>query len=97
MQKLEIFTIFDQKANAYLQPFFSNNTDTARREFHKAINQEGQFNSYAEDYSLFYLGAFDQDEGTFDLSDVAQHIVNAITLREIPYETELHPPLQEAK
>jgi len=92
MQTLFIFTIFDSKANAYLQPFFSVNSDTARREFHKAINQDGQFNAYAEDYSLFLLGSFDQDEGFLDIEDSPQHVVNGITLRELIYENDLEPP-----
>lgn len=92
MQKLDIFTIFDTKANAYLQPFFSTNRDTARREFSKAVNSDGQFNQFAEDYSLFHLGNFDQDEGTFELSQTPFHVCNAITLLTPSYDGPLLAP-----
>lgn len=90
MQMLYCYSIFDNKANAYLQPFFSINADTARREFHKAVNGDGQFNRWAEDYSLFQMGCFDQDDGTWEMHSAPKHIVNAVTLKEITSE------LQEA-
>lgn len=80
MQRLTIFSIYDSKAKAYLQPFFSNNVETATREFTSAVNGEGQFNKYAEDYSMFLLGTFDQDEGSFILESAPIHCCNAITL-----------------
>lgn len=81
MLTLEIFTVFDQKANAYLQPFFSPTIETGGRIFDQAINNEGMFNQYAEDYSLFHLGTFDQDECKFTINEPPAHLVNAITLR----------------
>ncbi len=87
MQRLTIFSIFDSKAQAYLQPFFSNNVETAKREFATAVNGEGQFNKYTEDYSMFLLGTFDQDDGTFILESAPIHCANAITLKQIqPFE-----------
>ncbi len=80
MQRLTIFSIYDSKAQAYLQPFFSNNVETATREFATAVNGEGQFNRYAGDYSMFLLGTFDQDEGSFVLESAPIHCCNAITL-----------------
>ncbi len=80
--KLEIFTIFDSKAKAYLQPFFSLNVETAKREFSAAVNGEGPFAQFAEDYALFSLGVFDQNEGDFDIT-IATHICNAVTLRTV--------------
>lgn len=82
MQRLTIFSVYDSKATAYLQPFFSVNVETALREFSTAVNGEGQFNQYAEDYSMFLLGTFDQDEGTFILESAPIHCGNAITLKE---------------
>lgn len=95
MQKLDIFTIFDTKANAYLQPFFSINRDTARREFSKAVNGDGQFNQFAEDYSLFHLGNFDQDEGTFELSEAPHHICNAINLKALDLSGATPTPIRK--
>lgn len=84
MTRLEIFTIYDSKAQAYLQPFFSLNAETAQREFTKAVNGEGNFSQFAEDYSLHLLGLFDQEEGTFTIETAPVHICNAITLKHRP-------------
>jgi len=90
---LSMFTIHDSKAEAYLQPFFSANIETARREFATAVNKEGQFNRWSEDYSLFYLGQFDQNEGTTTLETSPKHICNAITLKEVvPFGLGGRPP-----
>lgn len=78
---LGMFTIFDSKAEAYLQPFFSENAETAKREFGAAVNGEGNFAQFAEDYALFELGEFSQEFGNFDLCLAPKHICNAITLR----------------
>lgn len=83
MNTLGIFTIFDCKAESYLQPFFSLNEATARREFSQAVNGDGQFNKHAEDYTLFQLGTFNQEHGNFDLEVTPKHLCNAITLKEI--------------
>ncbi len=84
MQTLGIFTIFDSKAEAYLQPFFSAQIATAKREFSQAVNGDGSFNKFAEDYALYYLGEFNQHEGTFTLEQQPKHICNAVTLKSDP-------------
>lgn len=69
--KLEMFSIYDSKATAFLQPFFSLSAGTAIREFSDAANStDHEFNRHAEDYTLFHLGTFDQGEGEFTLSAV---------------------------
>lgn len=62
--KLKMFSIYDSKAEAFLQPFFSQTTGTAIRSFESAANEVGHdFNKYAGDYTLFELGEFDQESG----------------------------------
>lgn len=80
---LEIFSIFDQKAGAYLQPFFSINTETAQRELASAMTDtNSKFHQYAEDYTLFLLASFDQKTGFITVLPTPEHICNAITLKE---------------
>lgn len=81
MTRLTMFAIYDSKAALYLKPFFSQNTETAIRDFTSAVNTEGQFNEFAEDYSVFLLGEFDQEEGTLRLESAPIHVCNAITLK----------------
>ena len=94
--KLESFTIFDIKAKAFLQPFFSMNIDTAKRDFSKAVNGDGQFAQFAEDYALYHTGSFDQAEGTWETYDSPQHLCNAITLRTNPVAMPLPMAISDA-
>ncbi|WNK13529.1 MAG: nonstructural protein [Microvirus sp.] len=61
-----IFTVYDNAVKAYLQPFFCRSKGEAVRSFTDACNDEkSQFNKYAADYVLFFLGEFDDAEGLF--------------------------------
>lgn len=87
--KLEIFTIHDSKADAYIQPFIAANTALARRMFCDAVNRpDTDFYNYTADYTLFHLGSFDQTEGTFTLIEKVS-MGNALQFRD-----ENHPTLR---
>lgn len=61
---MKIFTVYDSKAAAYLQPFFCPNGAVAIRAFSSAAKQEGHdFNRYAADYTLFEIGQWDPISG----------------------------------
>lgn len=60
---MKMFTVYDQKAEAYLQPFFANSKGVAIRMFAEAVNsQDHQFAKYPADFTLFEIGSF--DDGT---------------------------------
>lgn len=64
---IKIFTIFDQKAEAYLAPFFLNTKGQAIRAFSDSINDPShQFNHHPEDYTLFQLGEYDDSAASID-------------------------------
>lgn len=66
--KLQVFTVFDQKAEAYLQPFFSGAVGTAVRSFSDVVNEKGhQFNLHPADFVLFHLGSYDDATARFEL------------------------------
>lgn len=59
-----IFSIYDAKAQAWLQPFFMPNAGTAIRAFvHAAQEPTHQFHVFAEDYTLFQIGEWDEQRG----------------------------------
>lgn len=63
---LQVFTVYDVKAESYTKPFFERSTATAVRAFTDAVNEEGSdFQRHAEDYTLFHVGGFDDQKGTF--------------------------------
>lgn len=62
----KVFTVYDSKALAYMQPFFSPSVGEAERLFKELCNDEKHnFNKYAEDFTLFYLGDFDNLKAQF--------------------------------
>lgn len=59
-----IFTVFDQKANAYTAPFVTKTKGLAIRMFEELVNQKGhQFNKFPEDYTLYCVGLWDESNG----------------------------------
>lgn len=72
----------DIKAEAYLQPFFAQTDGLAIRMFQAAANdQEHQFWKYAEDYTLFNIGVWDEKNGVLH-SSTKEPLGTAIQYRE---------------
>lgn len=71
---VNLYSVFDQKAEAYLPPFCSQNDATATRQFSNAVSLEDHdFHNHAEDYSLWIIGTFDQAKGLLIKQDNALH------------------------
>lgn len=63
---VKVFSVFDSKAECFLPPFYQQTTGLAIRAFAAACNKEDHdFHMHSEDFSLFELGEFDQEAGTF--------------------------------
>lgn len=59
-----VFSVYDSKAESYLQPFFSQNCGTAIRSMSEATQDVNHnFHKYAADYTLFQIGKFDDQSG----------------------------------
>lgn len=64
--KLEIFSVYDSAAQAFMQPFFAVSKGSALRSLTDAVNDEKhEFSKHAGDYTLFLLGSFDDNSGEF--------------------------------
>jgi len=60
--KLQIFAVYDSKAQAYLPPFFLPQKGMATRIFQNTANDpKHQFGANPEDYCLFHIGEFDDE------------------------------------
>lgn len=96
---MKIFTIYDNKAKAYLQPFFSRNVATATREVEQVVNTpDHNFNIHASDYGLFDLGEYDEESGKIK-SIPPTHVINLIELktfdsRQMTLDQSLDVPLE---
>ncbi len=60
----KIFSVFDSKAEAFLQPFFSVNRAVALRSFAQACqDSQSDFHRFAGDYTLFEIGEWSAADG----------------------------------
>ncbi len=75
-----IFTVYDEKTEAYLSPFFAMTAGEAERKFSDAVNDpSSMFNKHAADFTLFMIGTFD-DSTALIVIDTPNNLCNAITL-----------------
>lgn len=68
--KTKMFSVFDVKAACYGAPFFMPREQMAIRAFADGVNEVGNVNNqwakHPEDFSLFYIGDFDDDLAQLD-------------------------------
>lgn len=63
--KYHMFSIYDEKAKAYLPPFILPEIGMATRTFSDCINSDShQFGAHPEDYTLYKIADFDDDTAT---------------------------------
>lgn len=69
MQQI-LFTVYDEKAEAFLPPFFVPSIGIAIRAFADCINSpEHMFGKHPADYTLYSLGHWHDHDASFDLGD----------------------------
>lgn len=79
MAKAKIFSIYDSKAEAYIQPWFAPTTSVGKRLFTAAANNEdSDFNRFAADYTLFEIGTFDSETGKIEMYPAQENLGNAM-------------------
>lgn len=77
--QLKLFVIKDLKANVYLQVMFFRTSAEAIRSFAKAVSDEkSDFFSHAEDYVLYELGSYTDEDAKFNLRDTPQPLISAV-------------------
>lgn len=65
---MKVFSVYDCKAEAYMQPMFMQSRGVAIRSFGAAASDEKHdFSRFAEDYTLFELGEFNESDASFKL------------------------------
>lgn len=61
---LKIYAVYDQKAEAYMRPFFTGTRGLAIRSVVDLMNDKQSFAaSHPEDFFLFELGTYDDSNG----------------------------------
>lgn len=79
--ELMIFSIYDNAAKAFLQPFFAPTVEAAIRMARSVVSDPNhQFAKYPEDYTLFEIGLFDQGDGSITAAAAPHSVAPLITL-----------------
>lgn len=82
--KFKCFTVYDDKAKAYLPPFFLPEIAQAVRTFGDcATDPKHEFGKHPEDYTLFQLGDFDSSSGVMEVNGALLYVVSGIEVRNI--------------
>lgn len=64
--RIQVFSVFDSKIGTFAQPWFSATVESGKRAFIDACSDPNTLLwKHLEDFSLFHLGEFDDDTGTF--------------------------------
>lgn len=76
----KVYTVFDSKAQVYMQPFYMRADGEAIRAFRQSIARPGhQFADYPADYTLFGIGEYDDDTARFAQYDSFVNLGNGVT------------------
>lgn len=77
-----VYTVRDDKAEAYLPPFYCRTDGEALRLFTTAANDaDHNFCKFAGDFHLFLIGTWDELSGKLKPLDAPKHLVCAIDMR----------------
>lgn len=80
---LKVFAVFDQKASAYLAPFFMPATGMALRAFADTVNDpKTSMYRHPGDFELFELGTFDPSSGRVEAKDNPEYLIRALDVKE---------------
>lgn len=75
----KLFTIYDVKADAYLPPFILPKIEMAQRTFGDCIAAEDhQFSQHPEDYTLFDLGTYNDENAQYELYNAPHSLGNGL-------------------
>lgn len=84
----QVLAVFDEKAEAFAQPFFQQSDVLALRAFQAAVrDSESLLNKFPRDYSLYKLGTYDDSTGRFENLDrpsLLASALQAMTPAEVP-------------
>lgn len=83
--KLQVYSVFDRAVTAFLPPMFVRAKGEMLRQFQSAVNSpDHQFHKHLSDYTLFYLGEFDDAGGVFSAIEPLRVVSASEVLEERP-------------
>lgn len=77
--ELKIYSIRDSKGEIYKSPFYKTTHGEAERDFHTIVNNKDTLVAqYPEDFDLYHIGTFDDNNGKIRSLDTPEHIIKAV-------------------
>ena len=74
MRQLEVTSIFDKVAQAWMQPMFCQSLAQAQRSFSDVVNDSSSdFYKHPEDFALYWIGKWNNDNG--ELSGMVPELI----------------------
>ena len=72
---MKVYSIYDNKAKAWTQPYYATNKATALRSFSDAVNEpDSPWAKHAEDYVLFEIGTWEEFTGELAGHDINENL-----------------------
>lgn len=82
--EINVYTVYDSKTNAYMQPWYARTRGEAIRSFTEAIqNPESMFHKYPGDFTLFEVGTWDDQTGAIQMLEAKQEIGLALHFKRV--------------
>lgn len=76
---LKMFTVYDSKIAAYLSPFYEQAIGQAVRAFEDTCKDPNHvFAKHPPDFTLFYIGEFDDQDCKINLLETPQSLCTAL-------------------
>lgn len=80
---MQVFQIYDVKAEAFLPPFFLKTVGLAVRTFEAAANEKDHnFYLYGADFTLFHTGEYDETSGRVKQFEAFKNLGTALSYRD---------------
>jgi len=81
---LNAYTVYDNKALAYNVPFFTSTDGQAVRMFADLANDSNTaVGRHPSDYSLFFIGSYDDQKGQLLAESPLRHVADAFAMLKI--------------
>jgi len=83
--KTKAFAVYDSKVKAHMSPFFTTAAGHAIRSFEQAANDpQSALSRHPADFTLFEVGEFDEETGTFTNLKTPNSLGTALSFKNQP-------------
>lgn len=95
--KLKMYSVYDSKVEAYLQPFFMRTRGEALRAFQTTVSDPGtHFYLSPGDFTLFEIGEYDDSNGMVEQPLAIENLGNGMQFKKQEITEKLQRIEQEA-